>query len=87
MGFEQEGIKSPLYSKTVHFNTVSSVLIPAIWPFLPEHFRNQEYSIAAVTAWFAIGNIILRFLTKRAVGFVLWGKHEKKTEVHQVSAK
>jgi len=63
------GGKSALFSKTVHFNWASGILIPAIWPFLPLDFRNQDYAIAAVTAWLTLGNIALRFLTKGAIHF------------------
>lgn len=62
----EEG-KSPLLSKTIHFNWMSGVAIPAIWPFLPEKFRMHDYAIAAVTAWFTIGNVVLRFLTSEAL--------------------
>lgn len=60
--------KSALASKTIHFNWISGLAIPAVWPFLPESFRHQDYATAAITAWFAIGNIVLRFLTSEAIG-------------------
>lgn len=66
---EEQGSKSPLESKTVHFNTMSAAIIPALWPFLPESFRHQDYAIAAVSAWYTIGNIVLRFLTSEALSW------------------
>lgn len=67
---DEQGGKSALSSKTIHFNWISGVLVPAIWPFLPKDFRNNDYAIHAVTAWFTIGNIILRILTKNAIHFL-----------------
>jgi len=72
MDQNQGEAKSPLTSKTVHFNLISGILVPAVWPFLPEHFRNSQYAMAAVTSWLTIGNIILRFVTHQALA---WGKH------------
>lgn len=63
------GSKSPLSSKTINFNIVSGILIPAIWPFLPKSFRDQDYAIAAVTAWFSILNVVARLFTYEAVSF------------------
>lgn len=63
-----EGVGKPaLFSKTMGFNLSSGILIPAVWPFLPKHFRDQDYAIAAVTAWFTILNMVLRWLTKEAI--------------------
>lgn len=61
------GRKTPFTSKTIHFNWISSVMVPAIWPFLPANFRHQDYAINAVSAWFAIGNVVLRFFTSQAL--------------------
>lgn len=69
------GSKSPLESKTVHFNAVSAILVPAVWPFLPHSFRDQDWAIGAVTAWLGIGNIVLRFITKGAIS---WTKEKSK---------
>lgn len=63
------GSKSPLSSKTIHFNIASGIIIPAIWPFLPKSFRDHDYSIAAVTAWFSILNVVIRLFTKEALSF------------------
>lgn len=71
------GRKSPLQSKTVHFNMISAVFVPAIWPFLPSDFRNHDYAISAVTAWFALINILLRSLTKEALS---WRKNKSSIE-------
>jgi hypothetical protein len=60
--------EKPLYaSRTFHFNWLSGVVIHAAWPFLPKHFREQPYAMPAVSAWFALGNIALRFATDTAV--------------------
>lgn len=59
--------KSPLFSKTLGFNFSNGVLIPAIWPFLPEHFRHHEYAIPCVTAWLTVSNIVLRLMTSEAI--------------------
>ena len=67
---EQEG-KHPFLSKTVQFNTISSAFIPAIWPFLPASFREHDYAIAAISAYYTIGNVILRFITKEALSWNL----------------
>lgn len=67
------GEKSPLRSKTLHFNFWSLVLVHAVWPFLPESFRHQDYAMDALAAWFTIGNAIIRFFTTEAVK--LWGHH------------
>lgn len=68
--------KSPLSSKTIVFNSMSGMLVSAFWPFLPESFRHHDYAMPAVTAWFSIGNIILRFLTREALS-VFGRKNEK----------
>lgn len=58
----------PAYkSRTIHFNWLSGVLVHAVWPFLPEHFRHQPYAMSALAAWFTIGNIILRWLTTQPI--------------------
>lgn len=56
-------MKSPLRSKTIHFNVISA----AIWPFLPENFRRHDYAAPALLAWLTIGNVFLRFLTYEAL--------------------
>lgn len=61
------GVKSPLQSKTINFNLVSGVLVPAVWPFLPAQFRQHDYAAPAVAAWFSLGNIVLRFFSSSAV--------------------
>lgn len=66
--------KSVLKSKTVHFNWISGVLVHAVWPFLPEHFRSQPYAMSALTAWFTVGNIVLRLLTTE--GLTLMGRRD-----------
>jgi hypothetical protein len=72
------GRKSPFSSKTIHFNWISAVMVPAIWPFLPVAFRSKDYAVHAVTAWFAIGNVILRFVSSTAV--TLFKPKEKPSE-------
>ena len=62
--------KTALRSKTVNFNWISGLAIPAVWPFLPKDFREQDFAIAAVTAWFTIGNILLRRITSGAITFM-----------------
>lgn len=69
--------KSPFLSKTLHFNSWSAVLAYAIWPFVPGRFRQHEYALPAVIAWFTIGNFALRFITKQAITFLFWRTHEK----------
>lgn len=59
--------KSVFRSKTIHFNWLSGVIVHAVWPFLPKHFREQPYAMSAITSWFALGNIALRFVTTEAV--------------------
>lgn len=66
---EAEDTKHPLDSKTVQFNTISAAFIPAIWPFLPESFRHHDYAIAAISGWYTIGNVVLRFLTSEAISW------------------
>jgi hypothetical protein len=75
---EDGGRKSPFSSKTIHFNWISAVLVPAIWPFLPKKFTANPYAIHSVTAWFAIGNVALRFLTTTAV--TIFKPKEKPSE-------
>lgn len=62
--------KSLTSSKTINFNIVSGVVIHAVWPLLPKTFREQPYSMSAVTSWFAIGNIVLRFMTTEALAIM-----------------
>lgn len=76
---DSEGNKTLLSSKTVHFNTWSGLLVSAVWPFIPEHFRHQDYAMQAVTAWFSIGNILLRLVTKGAI-ILFGGKHVELDE-------
>ena len=71
------GGKPALSSKTVNFNWISGLAIPMIWPFIPQNFKNQDNAINIITAWFTIGNIILRFLTKEAV--YLYAKKGEKS--------
>jgi hypothetical protein len=56
--------KTIIQSKTIHFNWISAIAIPAVWPWIPASFRNQDYAIPALTAYFTIGNIVLRLLSK-----------------------
>lgn len=74
MSLEDGEAKSPLLSKTVHFNWSSAVLVHAIWPFLPHHFTAQSYALSAVTAWFTVGNVIIRFFTREAIS-IFGGKN------------
>lgn len=61
------GVKSPLQSKTINFNLISGICVPAVWPFLPITFRQHDYAAPAVAAWFSICNIGLRFATSETV--------------------
>jgi hypothetical protein len=70
---EAEG-KSFLASKTLHFNTWSVVLIHAVWPMIPKHFRNEPYAMSALSAYFAIVNSALRFVTTEAIS---WRRRDK----------
>jgi hypothetical protein len=72
--------KSPLRSKTIHFNLWSGVFVHAIWPFLPPHFRQQPYAMAAVTSWFTLGNIGLRLITTEALNLRRGRDAKKKTK-------
>ena len=73
------GGKSALTSKTVHFNWISAIAVPAVWPLLPESFRQKDYAISAVSAWFAIANIGLRFVSTEAL--TIWSKsHDRKVD-------
>lgn len=62
-------VKTPLQSKTFNFNSLSGILVAAVWPFLPEEFRKHDFAAPAVAAWFAIGNIIIRRFTSEAMTF------------------
>ena len=64
---DNAGDKPKLSHPHVHFNWASGVLVHAVWPFLPHDFREKPYAIAAVTAWFTIGNIILHIFWRRIV--------------------
>lgn len=66
MAADQGGAKSPLYSKTIHFN-LANLLVAAFWPLLPEDFRSQDWAFSAVLAWVTLGNLVLRFLTCKAL--------------------
>jgi hypothetical protein len=72
---ERDSSKSPLSSRTIGFNSVSGLLVSAVWPLLPDSFRSHDWAVPALTAWFTIGNIILRFLTTEAVAWR--SSHEK----------
>lgn len=75
-----EKSKTVLSSKTINFNWISGLAIPAIWPFLPEDFRNQSYAVPALTAYFTLGNIVLRFVTNKPITF---GSNECKDETKE----
>lgn len=72
---EQEGPKTPLSSKTFHFNWWTglsvTVFVHAIWPFIPESFRAKPYAVSAVSAWLIIGNLFCRAFTTEAL---VWSK-------------
>ena len=70
--------KSALASKTIHFNWLNGLIIPAVWPLLPASFRNQDYAIAAITAWISIGNIVLRLITKDKIEGIVEDSKSKK---------
>jgi hypothetical protein len=72
-----EAGKSPLLSKTIHFN----LLAWAVWPFLPAKFKQDPNAPLVVAAWFSIGNIVLRFVTSTAI--VFWGKRAKEKNQNQ----
>lgn len=75
MGQEEKGGKSPFTSKTLHFNVWSGILAQAVWPFLPQSFRDHDYAHQALIAWLTVGNIILRFATTEALSLYR-GKNE-----------
>lgn len=70
--------KSFFESKTAHFNSWSALLVYAIWPFVPEAFRKNDWAIHTLTAWFTIGNLLLRVVTSEAV--YLWKKKNQKAD-------
>lgn len=54
----------------LQYNAVSALLASAVYPFLPLAFTANKYAFAAVTAWFALGNIGLQLIKDR----VIWDK-------------
>ncbi len=66
--------KTPLSSKTLHFNWISSASLGTMWGFLPESVRQKPIAIASVILWLSVGNIILRCVTNSALK---WRKDEK----------
>lgn len=69
MAETSQGGKSPLLSKTLHFNSFSSLLFYAAWPFLPKNIKEDPNAVNAIVAWFTIGNSIIRFFTDSAITF------------------
>lgn len=72
--------KSALKSKTIHFNTISMVLVYAAFPFMPKRITSSEYSIQIISSWFTIGNIILRLLTREAISIFGRKNNEQSPE-------
>jgi hypothetical protein len=72
MGLENEGVKNPFFSKTLHFN-FAHLIVAGVWPFLPSAFRSHDWAFPAMLAWVSAANIGLRFVTKTAV--TMWGRN------------
>lgn len=64
-----------LASKETSFNVTSALLVNAVIVFLPERLQESPYIINAITAWFALGNIALRYASQEA--FEAWRRHKE----------
>jgi hypothetical protein len=69
MSGPDDGGKSPLQSKTIHFNASSGLLITAIMPLIPPDIRHSDLFMNSIIAWFSIFNILLRYFTKCKIDF------------------
>lgn len=66
----EEDVKHPLQSRTMIFNAVLG-LLPFVAPGLYSFIAHLpiESQIQVVSAFFAISNIILRWISKAKIGF------------------
>ena len=58
-------------SKSFASNLLAGVLLPLIWPFIPDHIKQADWLPAFIGAFYILSNAIFRELTKtRAKDFV-----------------